>query len=123
MMDKTRGGADEVEEMVIIGDVKGKNVIVIDDMTGTASTLCMASKMLKEAGAKSIRAVVSHGVLSGKAYENIVDSELTELVVSDSLDTKQSSMIKVISIAKQLSLAIGAINSHSSYEGLKKEIF
>jgi ribose-phosphate pyrophosphokinase len=83
----------------------------------------MASKILKKAGAKSVRAIVSHGVLSGKAYENIVDSELTELVVSDSLDTKQSSMIKVISIAKQLSLAIGAINSHSSYEGLKKEVF
>lgn len=123
MMDKTRGAADEVEEMFVIGDVKGKNVIIIDDMTGTASTLCMASEILLEEGAKSVRAIVSHGVLSGGAYTNLYNSKLTELVVSDSLETKPSTMIKIISIAKQISLAVGAINSHSSYEGLKKEVF
>lgn len=123
MMNKTRKEANKIDEMIIIGEVKGKNVIIVDDMVDTAGTLCKAAEVLMDAGAKSVRAVISHGVLSGPAYERIEASVLTELVVSDSLEIEPSSKIKVISVAQQISFAICAINSHSSYEGLKKERF
>ena len=123
MLDKTRKEANVIDEMIIIGDVTGKNVIILDDMVDTAGTLCKAAEVLIDAGAKSVRAIISHGVLSGPAYERINDSVLTELVVSDSLESTNSPKIKVISVEKQISLAICAINSQSSYEGLKKERF
>jgi ribose-phosphate pyrophosphokinase len=123
MLDKTRKEANVIDEMIIIGDVTGKNVIILDDMVDTAGTLCKAAEVLMDAGAKSVRAIISHGVLSGPAYERINESVLTELVVSDSLESTKSPKIKVISVEKQISLAICAINSQSSYEGLKKERF
>lgn len=124
MMDKTRKEANKIDEMIIIGDVVGKDVIIIDDMVDTAGTLCKASDVLIKAGAKSVRAVISHGVLSGPAYERINESSLTELIVSDSLPITKTKKIKiVVSLEKQIALAICAINSHSSYEGLKKERF
>ena len=123
MMDKTRKEANVVDTMVIIGDVKGKNVIILDDMVDTAGTLCKASDVLMEAGAKSVKAVISHGVLSGKAYDRIDESSLTELVISDSLMPLYDTKIIIISLAKQIALAMGAINSESSYEGLNKERF
>lgn len=123
MLDKTRKQANVIDEMVIIGDVSGKNVIILDDMIDTAGTLCKASEVIMEAGAKSVRAIISHGVLSGPAYDRIDASRLTELVISDSLQTKKSSRINTISVADQIALAIMAINSKSSYEGLKKERF
>lgn len=123
MMDKSRKEANVIDEMIIIGDVAGKNVIIVDDMVDTAGTLCKAAEVLIEAGAKSVRAVISHGVLSGPAYDRIEASALTELIVSDSLEVNKSKKIKVVSVDKQIALAICAINSHSSYEGLKKERF
>ncbi len=123
MLDKTRKEANVIDEMLIIGDVVGKNVIILDDMVDTAGTLCKAAEVLIDAGAKSVRAIISHPVLSGKAYERIEASVLTELVVSDSLEITKSKKIKVISVDKQIALAICAINSHSSYEGLKTERF
>lgn len=123
ILDKTRKKANEIGEMHVIGDVAGKNVIIIDDMVDTAGTLCKAGEVLLDAGAKSVRAVISHGVLSGPAIQRINDSVLTELVVSDSLPIPDNKKIKVISVDKQIALAICAINSHSSYEGLKKERF
>lgn len=123
MLDKTRKEANKIDEMLIIGDVKGKNVIILDDMVDTAGTLCKAAEVIMEAGAKSVRAIISHPVLSGSAYERIEASVLTELVVSDSLEITKSKKIKVVSVEKQISFAICAINSHSSYEGLKKERF
>lgn len=143
MLDKTRKQANVIDEMVIIGDVKGKNVIILDDMVDTAGTLCKAAEVLMEAGAKSVRAIISHGVLSGPAFERIGESVLSEVIISDSLrkpdalelclkDYTESKCIKIkngcnrikqVSLAKQISLAVSAINSHSSYEGLKKERF
>lgn len=123
MLDKSRKEANVIDEMIIIGDVNGKDVIILDDMVDTAGTLCKAAEVLIEAGAKSVRAIISHGVLSGPAYERISESVLTELVVSDSLEVVKHDKIKVISVDKQISLAICAINSQSSYEGLKKERF
>jgi len=129
MLDKTRSQANVVDEMVIIGDVTGKDVIILDDMVDTAGTLCKAAEVLMEAGANSVRAIISHGVLSGPALGRIEKSMLTELIISDSLDRTDDNMgygvpkIKIVSLAKQISLAISAINSHTSYEWLKKERF
>lgn len=123
MLDKTRKEANVIDEMIIIGDVNGKNVIILDDMVDTAGTLCKAAEVIMNAGAKSVRAIISHPVLSGPAYERIEESVLTELVVSDSLEIKKSDKIKVISVERQIALAICAINSQSSYEGLKKGRF
>ena len=126
MMDKTRKEANKVDEMIIIGDVTDKDVIILDDMVDTAGTLCKAAEVLLENGAKSVRALISHGVLSGKAYENIANSKLVELVVSDSLRVKSFKTgpayekIKTLTVADQIALAIYAIDCEYSYEALKK---
>jgi ribose-phosphate pyrophosphokinase len=129
MLDKTRSQANVVDEMVIIGDVVGKDVVIIDDMVDTAGTLCKAAEVIIEAGANSVIAVISHGVLSGPALARIEKSKLSQLVISDSLDRSEDDMgfgipkIKIISLAKQISLAVSAINCDTSYEWLKKERF
>jgi ribose-phosphate pyrophosphokinase len=124
MMDKTRKEANVVDSMVIIGDVKGKDIIILDDMVDTAGTLCKASDVLMEAGAKSVIAIISHGVLSGDAYSKIEKSSLNKLIVTDSLPIDDdANKIGIISLSRQIALAMGAINSESSYEGLKKEKF
>jgi ribose-phosphate pyrophosphokinase len=129
MLDKTRSQANVVDKMVIIGDVYGKDVIILDDMVDTAGTLCKAAEVIMDSGANSVRAIISHGVLSGPALGRIEKSVLTELVISDSLDRLPDDMgygpekIKIVSLAKQISLAISAINSDTSYEWLKKERF
>lgn len=126
MLDKTRKQANIIDEMVIIGDVTGKDVIILDDMVDTAGTLCKAAEVIMEAGANSVRAIISHGVLSGPALGRIEKSVLKELIISDSLDKGIGPIgfgvtkIKSISVATQIGFAIIAINSHSSYEGIKK---
>ena len=82
---KHREVANQVSEMRVLGDVYGKDVVIVDDMADTAGTLCKAAEVMKKAGAKSVRAVVSHGVMSGPACERITDSELEEIVFTDSL--------------------------------------
>lgn len=98
---KERKKANVVEEMLLIGDVTDRNVILIDDMIDTAGTLCKAADILIEKGAKSVRAIATHPVLSGKAYENIENSKLTEVIVTDSIPIKNnlSSKIKVLTCA------------------------
>jgi ribose-phosphate pyrophosphokinase len=89
--DKERRKANEIANMTVIGDVEGKDVVLIDDIIDTGGTLCKSSSMLMERGAKSVRALCCHPVLSGKAYENIENSVLTELVVTDTIPLKQHS--------------------------------
>lgn len=98
---KERKKANEVAEMMLIGDVEGRNVILVDDMVDTAGTLCKAADIIMEKGAKSVRAIATHGVLSGKAYENIENSKLQEIIITDSIPVKNnlSSKIKVLSCA------------------------
>lgn len=98
---KERKKANEIAEMTLIGEVEGKNVILVDDMVDTAGTLCKAADILFEKGAKSVRAIATHGVLSGKAYENIENSKLQELIITDSIPLKNnlSSKIKMLSCA------------------------
>jgi len=105
--------------MIIIGDVKGKHVVILDDMVDTAGTLCKAAEVLKDAGAKTVTAVIAHGVLSGPAYNRIENSMLTELVISDSLETIEEQKITVVSVAQQIGMAVSASINNLSYEALK----
>ena len=112
---KTRIRANEVADMKVIGDVEGKNVVIVDDMIDTAGTICKASSILKEKGALSVRAVATHAVLSGKAYENIEKSALDEVIFTDSIPLHQEcSKIKVISVADMFAETIRNVVEHRS---------
>ncbi len=112
---KLRKKPNVVEEMSIIGDVKEKNVVIIDDMVDTANTLVLAADMMHERGAKSIRAFATHPILSGNAIERINNSAIEELVVSDSVPfVNTSKKIKVLSIAEIFAMTIQAVNTNQS---------
>jgi ribose-phosphate pyrophosphokinase len=97
---KHRKKANEIAEMTVIGDVMGKDVVIIDDMCDTAGTLTTAADLLIEKGAKSVRAFTTHAVLSGPAFERIAASKLTELIVTDTIPLqKHSDKIRVVSVA------------------------
>lgn len=87
--------------MTVIGDVEGKDIVMVDDIVDTAGTLSKAADMMMERGANSVRACVTHPILSGKAYEIIENSAITELIVTDTIPLKrQSPKIKVLSVAE-----------------------
>jgi len=97
---KQRKKANVISHMELIGDVTGKNVVLVDDMVDTAGTLAKAGDLIIEKGAKSVRAICTHGVLSGNAYEKIEKSKLEELIVTDTVPKiKSNSKIKVLSCA------------------------
>jgi ribose-phosphate pyrophosphokinase len=97
---KQRKKANEVAEMTVIGDVAGKDVILIDDMCDTAGTLTKAADLFIEKGAKSVRAFCTHAVLSGPAYDRINASKLTELIVTDTISLRHhSDKIRVVTVA------------------------
>lgn len=97
---KHRKKANEIAEMTVIGDVMGKDVVIIDDMCDTAGTLTTAADLLIEKGAKSVRAFTTHAVLSGPAFERINASKLTELIVTDTIPLQKHSVkIRVVSVA------------------------
>ena len=107
--DKHRKRANEIASMVVIGDVEGRDIILIDDLCDTGGTLAKAAGLLKEKGAISVRALCTHPVLSGNAYETIENSELEELVVCDTIPLKleyNGSKIKVLSVADLFAIAI-----------------
>lgn len=117
--DKQRKKANEVAEMTIIGDVAGKNVVLVDDMIDTGGTLCKAAQVMLDAGAKSVRAVCTHPILSGDAYERIENSALTELVVCDTLPLKKETQkIKVLSVASLFATAIRNTHENKSINSL-----
>ena len=117
--DKRRKRANEIESMSIIGDVVGLDVVLMDDICDTAGTLAKAAALIMEKGARSVRAVCTHPVLSGKAYETIENSMLTELIVTDTIPLKQeSSKIKVLSTAPLFAKAIANVNEHGSISDL-----
>ncbi|MGC6526113.1 MAG: ribose-phosphate pyrophosphokinase [Flavobacteriaceae bacterium] len=97
---KQRAKANVISHMELIGDVTGKNVVLVDDMVDTAGTLTKAADLMIERGAKSVRAICTHPILSGSAYQRLEDSKLEELIVTDSIPTSQeSSKIRVLSCA------------------------
>jgi len=117
--DKHREKANHVAEMTLIGDVKGANVILVDDLVDTAGTLCKAAEIIIKEGAKSVRAICTHPVLSGKAYENLESSHLEELLVCDTIPLKQkSTKIKVLSTAQLFAKAIRNTHEHRSISAL-----
>ncbi len=117
--DKYRKEANKVSSMRLIGEVEGKDVVLVDDLVDTAGTICKAAMLLKEKGAKSVRAVCTHPVLSGKAYENIENSVLEELAVSDTIPLKQpSSKIKVLTVSNLYAKAIRKIHDNESISSL-----
>ena len=117
--DKYRKRANEIASMTVIGDVEGGDVILVDDLVDTAGTLCRAAEILLKKGAKSVRALCTHPVLSGKAYETIEKSPLQELIVTDSIPlTRQSKKIKVLSTSKLFARAIRNTHEHRSISAL-----
>ena len=113
---KHRPEFNQVSEIRVLGDIYGKDVVIFDDMVDTAGTLCKAAEIMKEGGAKSVRAVVSHAVLSGSACQRIEDSVLEEVVCTDSIpaDPARCSKLHVVSLAKSIAATIRAIQNHTS---------
>jgi ribose-phosphate pyrophosphokinase len=117
--DKYRKRANEVAGMTVIGDVQGADVILVDDLVDTAGTLCRAADIIIEKGAKSVRAMCTHPVLSGSALENIQNSKLEELIVCDTIPLKKKiNKIKVLSTAKLFARAIRNTHEHRSISAL-----
>lgn len=117
--DKHRKEANKIESMRLIGEVDGKDVVLIDDLVDTAGTICKAAALLKENGAKSVRALCTHPVLSGKAYENVEHSALEELVVTDTIPLKKNSpKIKVLTVSDLFAKAIRKIHDNESISSL-----
>lgn len=119
VIDKHRKRPNEVAEMRIIGNVEGRNVVLVDDLVDTGGTLCKAAQIIMENGAESVRAVCTHPVLSGKAYENIENSVLSELVVTDTIPlSRASDKIRVLTVAELFSKAITNITKDGSISQL-----
>jgi ribose-phosphate pyrophosphokinase len=122
IIDKRRERANECQAMNVIGDVKGKVAVLLDDMVDTAGTLCNAAAMLIEAGATEVHACCSHPVLSGPAIERIKASQIKSLVVTNSIplskEAEESGKIKVLSVSHLLGEAIKRISSEDSVSSL-----
>ncbi len=117
---KRRKDASTVEAMNMVGDARGCDVLVVDDMTETAGTLCAAASIIKKNGARRIFAAVTHGVLNDIGYQRLQDSEIDELIVTDTtpVDKRNLSVLKVLSVAPLLGEAIQRIHGNSSVTSL-----
>ncbi len=115
---KQRKKANIISHMELIGNVEGRHVILVDDMVDTAGTLTKAANIMKDKGALSVRAITTHAILSGEAYERIEASELEELVVSDTIPLKRSSSkIKVVSCATLFADVMRKVQNNTSISG------
>ena len=112
---KQRAKANVISHMELIGDVTGKNVVLVDDMVDTAGTLTKAAELMIERGASSVRAICTHAILSGNAHERIENSKLEELIVTDTIPPKQeSSKIKVLSCAPLFANTMNNVHLNNS---------
>ncbi len=112
---KQRAKANVISHMELIGDVQGKNVVLVDDMVDTAGTLTKAADLMMERGALSVRAITTHGLLSGDAYEKIEKSQLLELIVTDSIPIdKTSEKVRVLSCADLFSDVMNRVHNNTS---------
>jgi len=112
---KQREKANEVGKMMLIGDVTGKDIVIVDDMVDTAGTLTKAAELMKNLGANSVRAICTHGVFSGPAYQRIDNSVLEEIVVTDTIPKDHiSNKINVLSIANLFANSIDAVLKNES---------
>ena len=125
IIDKRRPGPNQVEVMNIIGDVEGKDCILVDDIVDTAGTLCLAANALKQHGAATVKAYITHPVLSGKAIENITHSQLDQLIVTDTIPLLPAAAscdkIHVISLAAMLAEAIYRVSESESISSMFPE--
>jgi ribose-phosphate pyrophosphokinase len=118
---KQRSKPNEIGRMALVGDVEGRDVILLDDIIDTAGTLCKAAGIIMENGARSVRALVTHPILSGKAIENLEKSVLDEVVVSDTIPLKQESpKIKVLTTAHLFAEVIRRVRKKESISSLFK---
>ncbi len=118
---KERAKANVVGSMTAIGEVEGRNIIIVDDMIDTAGTICMAANMLMERGAKSVRAAITHPVLSGQAYERINDSALQEVIVTDTIPLnpeKDLHKFTVLSVADIFADVIERVHNYKEISSL-----
>ena len=122
VIDKRRTGPNVAEVMHLVGDVKGKAAIILDDMIDTAGTLTQAAKALKDHGAKSIHACATHGVLSGPAMDRINESPIEEVLITDTIPLREegskTTKVKVLSVAELLAEAIRRIHEDESVSSL-----
>lgn len=120
LCDKRRDRPNEADVMNIVGDVRGKNCLIVDDMCDTGGTICKVAQALHDAGASEIRAVFTHAVLSGKAIDNIDRSYLKKVIVTNTipLGDRNSEKIEVLSVAKLLASAIKSIHDETSVSSL-----
>lgn len=115
IIEKRRPKANVSEVMNVIGDIEGKNVILVDDIIDTAGTICKAASVLKNFGAKKVYGCATHGVLSGPAIERIIESELETFVITDTIPLNiDVEKIKIVSVAPLLAKAITRVNSNES---------
>jgi ribose-phosphate pyrophosphokinase len=125
IVDKRRNKPGEVESMTIIGDVSGKECLIVDDIVDTAGTLCKAAELLRDEGATKVHAYISHGVLSGPAVERIEASALESLVVTDSIEqpeaVRKARNIRTVSVAPLFAQAILNVGNDTSVSSLFDE--
>ena len=116
---KQRNKPNEVGSIQLIGDVEGKDVFLLDDIIDTGNTICTAAKIIKESGAKSVRAMITHPLLTGNAYQNVNNSELEELITTDTIPLKkQSTKITALTTAKTLAEVIKRVEQNESISDL-----
>ena len=118
---KERAKANVVGSMTALGEVEGRNILIVDDMIDTAGTICMAAKMLMERGAKSVRAAITHPVLSGKAYDRINESALQEVIVTDTIPLNPEKDLRkftVLSCADIIAECIERVHNYQSISPL-----
>jgi len=116
---KLRKKANEVSEMKVIGEVKGKNVILVDDIVDTAGTITKAAELMTKKGAASVRAIASHAVMSDPATLNVEKSSLTEIIFTDSIPySKENTKVKIVSVAEMFATAISRVCNNESISSL-----
>ncbi|MEL6577897.1 MAG: ribose-phosphate pyrophosphokinase [Pseudomonadota bacterium] len=125
VVDKRRARAGEVESMTVIGDVKDKRCVIVDDICDTAGTLCKAAELLKDQGATEVHAYITHGVLSGPAVERVTNSVMERLVVTDTIqprdDVRAAPNIRVVSVAPLFAQAVLNVSNGTSVSSLFQE--
>jgi len=111
---KQRSKANLVDKMTVIGDVEGKDIVLVDDIIDTGGTICKAADLMMDQGANSVRALCTHPVFSGNAFERIHNSKITELLVTDTIPRQETEKIKVLSTASIFADVIGRIHKYKS---------